>query len=288
MISFMKTEKSFQAVNGYLMLVILIAIISGVIYLMSNEILVVGIPLIFVIMLLLPGFFIINPNSSKVLLLFGAYKGTIKENGFYWALPFYSRSTISLRARNFESERLKVNDKLGNPIMISAILVWKVEDTFKTMFDVDNYEVFVKIQADSAVRKLAGSFPYDQFEDEKASITLSSNFEEVNKSLEEEISERLKLAGLSVIEARLGYLAYAPEIAQAMLKRQQATAIIAARSKMVEGAVGMVEGALKLLSTKKIVELDEEKKAAMVSNLLVVLCGDKDTSPVINTGTLNQ
>ncbi len=284
----MKTEKSFQAINGYLMLVILIAIISGVIYLMSNEILVVGIPLIFVIILLLPGFFIINPNSSKVLLLFGAYKGTIKENGFYWALPFYARSTVSLRARNFESERLKVNDKLGNPIMISAILVWKVEDTFKAMFDVDNYEAFVKIQADSAVRKLAGSFPYDQFEDEKASITLSSNFEEVNKSLEEEISERLKLAGLSVIEARLGYLAYAPEIAQAMLKRQQATAIIAARSKMVEGAVGMVEGALKLLSTKKIVELDEEKKAAMVSNLLVVLCGDKDTSPVINTGTLNQ
>jgi len=284
----MKTEKSFQAINGYLMLVILIAIISGVIYLMSNEILVVGIPLIFVIILLLPGFFIINPNSSKVLLLFEAYKGTIKENGFYWTLPFYARSTVSLRARNFESERLKVNDKLGNPIMISAILVWKVEDTFKAMFDVDNYEAFVKIQADSAVRKLAGSFPYDQFEDEKASITLSSNFEEVNKSLEEEISERLKLAGLSVIEARLGYLAYAPEIAQAMLKRQQATAIIAARSKMVEGAVGMVEGALKLLSTKKIVELDEEKKAAMVSNLLVVLCGDKDTSPVINTGTLNQ
>lgn len=193
-----------------------------------------------------------------------------------------------MKARNFESERIKVNDKLGNPIMISSILVWKVDDTYKALYEVDNFEEFVKVQTDSAVRKLAGSFPYDQFEDEQASITLSSNFEDVNKSLEEEVSERLKLAGITVIEARIGYLAYAPEIAQAMLKRQQATAIIAARSKMVEGAVGMVEGALKLLSNKKIVELDEEKKAAMVSNLLVVLCGDKETSPVINAGTLNQ
>ena len=172
--------------------------------------------------------------------------------------------------------------------MISSILVWKVEDTYKAMFDVDNFENFVKIQTDAAVRKLASSYPYDQFEDAQASTTLSSSFEEVNKSLEEEISERLKLAGINVIEARIGYLAYSPEIAQVMLKRQQATAIIAARSKIVEGAVGMVEMALNLLSTKKLIELDEEKKAAMVSNLLIVLCGDKDIEPVINTGTLNQ
>lgn len=284
----MKIESLKKAVNGYLMLTILFLTVGLIIYFLVNNTVFLGVLLIIFSIFLLPGFFIINPNNSRVLLLFGAYKGTIKQNGFYWVLPFYSKLQISLRARNFESERLKVNDKLGNPIMISAILVWKVEDTYKAIFEVDNYEAFVKIQTDSAVRKLAGSFPYDQFEDEKAEITLSSNFEDVNKSLEEEVSERLKLAGLRVIEARIGYLAYAPEIAQAMLKRQQATAIIAARSKMVEGAVGMVEGALKLLSNKKIVELDEEKKAAMVSNLLVVLCGDKETAPVINAGTLNQ
>jgi regulator of protease activity HflC (stomatin/prohibitin superfamily) len=284
----MKTEISKKAMKGFVMLAISILTIILAVYCLSNSIIPAGVLLIFVLIFLLPGFFIINPNNSRVLLLFGSYRGTIKQNGFYWILPFYLKQNISLRARNFESERLKVNDKLGNPIMISAILVWKVEDTYKAIFDIDNYEAFVKIQTDSAVRKLAGSYPYDQFEDEKAAVTLSSNFEEINKSLEDEVSERLKLAGLTVIEARIGYLAYAPEIAQAMLKRQQATAIIAARSKMVEGAVGMVEGALKLLSAKKIVDLDEEKKAAMVSNLLVVLCGDKDTSPVINTGTLNQ
>lgn len=284
----MKTEILKSAQNGYVMFVILLVMLAVTVLCLVNEILVVGIILLALSIFLIPGFFIINPNNSKVLLLFGAYSGTIKQNGFFWLLPFYYRQEVSLRARNFESERLKVNDKLGNPIMISAILVWKVDDTYKAVFEVDNFEAFVKVQTDSAVRKLAGSYPYDQFEDEKAAITLSSNFLDVNKSLEEEVSERLKLAGITVIEARIGYLAYAPEIAQAMLKRQQATAIIAARSKMVEGAVGMVEGALKLLSTKKIVELDEEKKAAMVSNLLVVLCGDKDTSPVINAGTLNQ
>ncbi|MGE5423727.1 MAG: SPFH domain-containing protein [Syntrophothermus sp.] len=284
----MKTEITIKAASGYLMLVIILITAALTIYFLSVNYPALGIPMLIITIFLAPGFFIVNPNSSKVLLLFGAYKGSVKQNGFFWVLPFYAKSSVSLRARNFESERLKVNDKLGNPIMISAILVWRVEDTFKAMFDVDNYEAFVKIQTDSAVRKLAGSYPYDQFEDEKASVTLSSSFEEVNRTLEEEISERLKLAGLSVVEARIGYLAYSPEIAQAMLKRQQATAIIAARSKMVQGAVGMVEGALHLLSAKNIVELDEEKKAAMVSNLLVVLCGDKETSPVINTGTLNQ
>lgn len=281
-------EKSFKAINGYLMVLVSIILVAVAIVSGINQRIVLTVISIVLFSFIMPGFFIINPNSSKVLLLFGAYAGTIKQYGFYWVLPFYTRESVSLRARNFESERLKVNDKLGNPIMISAILVWRVNDTFKALFEVNNYESFVKIQTDAAVRKLAGSYPYDQFEDEKASVTLSSNFEVVNKSLEEEVIERLKLAGIEVIEARIGYLAYAPEIAQAMLKRQQATAVIAARSKLVEGAVSMVEGALNLLSAKKIVELDEEKKAAMVSNLLVVLCGDKETSPVINTGTLNQ
>ena len=281
-------EKTFKAINGYLM--VLVSIILAAIAIMSglNDGIILTVISIILLVFIMPGFFIINPNSSKVLLLFGAYAGTIKQYGFYWVLPFYIKESVSLRARNFESERLKVNDKLGNPIMISAILVWRVNDTFKALFDVNNYESFVKIQTDAAVRKLAGSYPYDQFEDEKASVTLSSNFEVVNKSLEEEVVERLKLAGIQVVEARIGYLAYAPEIAQAMLKRQQATAVIAARSKLVEGAVSMVEGALNLLSSKNIVELDDEKKAGMVSNLLVVPCGDKETSPVINAGTLNQ
>jgi regulator of protease activity HflC (stomatin/prohibitin superfamily) len=284
----MKTEKKLTKVNGYLMLCIMIVAIAASIASFASENIALGVVSMLIFSFLGPGFFVINPNSSRVMLLFGAYMGTLKENGFFWVNPFYMKREISLKARNFESERIKVNDKLGNPIMISAILVWKVDDTFKSMFEVDNYEDFVKIQTDSAVRKLAGSYPYDQFEDAKADITLSSSFEEVNKSLEEEISERLKLAGITVIEARIGYLAYSPEIAQVMLKRQQATAIIAARSKIVEGAVGMVEMALNLLSAKELIKLDEEKKAAMVSNLLIVLCGDKDIEPVINTGTLNQ
>ncbi len=284
----MKKEVSIKVFNGYLMVIVAIALLSVIIYSFTNEMIIPGLLSLLCFVFVAAGFFIIGPNNSKVLLLFGAYKGSVKDNGFFWALPFYIKTSISLKARNFESERIKVNDKLGNPILISSILVWRVEDTYKALFDVDNYEQFVKVQTDAAVRKLAGSFPYDQFEDEGASITLSSNFEDVSKCLEEEICERLKLAGLSVIEARIGYLAYAPEIAQAMLKRQQASAIIAARFKMVEGAVGMVEGALKLLSKKGIIDLDEEKKAAMVSNLLVVLCGDRETTPVINAGTLNQ
>lgn len=284
----MKTENLKQPINGYLMVVVALILVGCGIYLSIIEEIGIALPLFILFAFTAPGFFIVNPNTACVLLLFGAYKGTVKQNGFFWLLPFYVRKMISLKARNFESERLKVNDKLGNPIMISAILVWKVEDTYMSTFEVDNYSEFVKIQTDSAVRKLAGTYPYDLFEDEKAAITLSSSFEVVSKTLEEEIAERLKLAGITVIEARIGYLAYAPEIAQAMLKRQQATAIIAAREKMVEGAVTMVEGALNMLSSKKIIELDEEKKAAMVSNLLIVLCGDKETSPVINTGTLNQ
>jgi regulator of protease activity HflC (stomatin/prohibitin superfamily) len=252
------------------------------------EIIWLVIPLAICVVFIGPGFFIVNPNASKVLLLFGAYKGSVKLNGFFWVNPFYKRTDISLRARNFESDKIKVNDKIGNPVLISVILVWKVKDTFKAAFEVDNYENFVKVQTDSAVRKLAGTYPYDHFEDERADITLSSNFEQVNDNLEREITERLEMAGLEVIEARIAYLAYAPEIAQAMLRRQQATATVAARHKIVEGAVGMVESALQLLSKKGIIALDEERKAAMVSNLLVVLCGDSQVEPVINTGTLHH
>jgi regulator of protease activity HflC (stomatin/prohibitin superfamily) len=258
-------------------------VVSGI-----YEVLWLTIPLILCIAFIPPGMFIVNPNSSKVLLLFGAYHGSVKQNGFFWAIPFYKRNEISLRARNFESDKIKVNDKIGNPVLISVILVWKVKDTFKAAFEIDNYEIFVKIQTDSAVRKLAGTYPYDHFEDERADITLSSNFEQVNDNLEREIAERLEMAGLEVIEARIAYLAYAPEIAQAMLRRQQATATVAARFKIVEGAVGMVESALQLLSKKAIITLDEERKAAMVSNLLVVLCGDSHVEPVINAGTLHQ
>ncbi len=222
--------------------------------------------------------------------MFGKYIGTVKDNGFYWANPLYTKKGISLRASNFDSERVKVNDKLGNPIMISTIAVWKVKDTFKAAFDVDNYENFVRVQSDAAVRKLASLYPYDNFEDEGQAeeITLRASVNEVSEALEKELAERLDMAGIEVLEARIGYLAYAQEIASAMLKRQQATAIVAARHKIVEGAVSMVEMALEHLSRKKIVELDEERKAAMVSNLMVVLCSDKDVSPIVNTGTLNH
>jgi regulator of protease activity HflC (stomatin/prohibitin superfamily) len=284
----MKTEKSLNPLNGYIVLSALLILCVGIIVLLINGYSLLPVLLILAWLFVASGFVIVAPNNSKVLLLFGAYKGSIKRNGLFWVFPFFLRSSVSLRARNLESEKIKVNDKLGNPIMISVILVWRVNDTFKASFEVDNYENFVKIQTDSAVRKLAGSYPYDHFEDEQATITLSTNFEDVNKSLENEIMERLKIAGIDVIEARIGYLAYAPEIAHSMLRRQQASAVVAARHKIVEGAVGMVESALNLLSTKKIIDLDEEKKAAMVSNLMVVLCGDKDTEPVINTGTLNH
>ncbi len=234
------------------------------------------------------GLLIVNPNESVVLVLFGKYSGTIKQNGFYWVNPFFARKKISLRARNLNSDPIKVNDKLGNPIMIGIVLVWKVENTFKAAFEVDDYIRFVDVQSEAAIRKLAGAYPYDNFDDEEADISLRSGGEEVNHELENELIERLAIAGIQVIEARIAYLAYASEIANAMLRRQQATAIVAARQKIVEGAVSMVEMALEQLSKKNIIELDEDKKAAMVSNLMVVLCSDKDASPVINTGTLHQ
>ena len=284
----MKTEKILTPFNGYLALVIVLITAGFIVYGFSTENLLLAIPLLFVFILLLKGMIVISPNSSKVLLLFGDYKGSVKLNGLFWINPFYSRITLSLRARNFESEKIKVNDKMGNPIMISVILVWRVKDTFKSTFEVDNYENFIRIQTDSAVRKLAGSFPYDHFEDEKATVTLSTNFDDVNLALEHEVTQRLEIAGIEVVESRIGYLAYAPEIAHSMLRRQQASAVVSARHKIVEGAVGMVESALKLLADKDIITFDEDRKATMVSNLMVVLCGDSETKPVINTGTLNQ
>ncbi|WP_421978526.1 SPFH domain-containing protein [Roseivirga seohaensis] len=283
----MKEEKTFEPRSGFPMLLLSFLILFGTI----AALIVTQMPifalffLAFFIMLL--GFFIINPNSSRVMVFFGDYRGTVKKNGFFWVNPFYSKKKVSLRAYNFDSERLKVNDKLGNPIMISVILVWQVKNTYKAMFEVNDYEHFVRVQSDAAVRKLGGSYAYDNFEDD-GEITLRSGMNEVNHDLEEELRERLAMAGIDVIEARIGYLAYAEEIASAMLQRQQATAIVAARQKIVEGAVGMVEMALDELNQKSIVELDEEKKAAMVSNLMVVLCSDRAVTPVVNTGTLNH
>lgn len=280
-------EKEVKASSGYTMLFVLLVLIAATIIgiIMSrNPLFLLLIP---VILLLMVGFFIVNPNSSKVLVLFGAYKGTVKENGFFWANPFYRKIKISLRARNFDSERVKVNDKIGNPILINVILVWQVKDTYKSAFDVDNYVEFVRVQTDAAVRKLAGSYPYDNFDDEQAELTLRSGMDEVNEALETEITERLAIAGIKVMEARIGYLAYAPEIASAMLKRQQAVAIVAARKKIVEGAVGMVEDALTQLAEDNIIDFDDDKRASMVSNLMVVLCGDKEAIPVVNAGTLN-
>lgn len=285
----MSQEKTIKPISGYISLFILIALLGFIIYLCAatnNQL--IGVGLIPFAILMFPGFFFINPNGSRVMTLFGDYKGTVKENGFFWVNPFYVKRKISLRARNFDSERVKVNDSIGNPILISVILVWKVNDTYKSAFEVDDYDNFVRVQTDAAVRNLAGSYPYDNFDDLQKEITLRSGVKEVNHALENELTERLEIAGIDVMEARIGYLAYAQEIASAMLKRQQATAIVAARLKIVEGAVGMVESALQQLSEKDIIELDDSQKAAMVSNLMVVLCSDKDTSPVVNTGTLNQ
>jgi regulator of protease activity HflC (stomatin/prohibitin superfamily) len=287
----MEKEKLDSTSTGYMGLVILLAFLVGGILMLAmfNQYLfgIIAGPLFLVFAsFMATGFLVINPNESSVLTLFGEYKGTLKRNGFYWVNPFFVKKKISLRARNFNSELLKVNDKLGNPIMIGIVLVWKVEETFKAAFQVDDYNRFVEIQSESAVRKLAGHYAYDNFDDEQTDITLRGGGEEVNHVLEKELSERLHIAGINVIEARIAHLAYSAEIAQAMLKRQQATAIVAARSKIVEGAVSMVEMALNKLSDRKIVDLDDERKAVMVSNLLVVLCSDKDASPIVNAGSI--
>ena len=232
------------------------------------------------------GLFIVNPNEARVLQLFGKYVGTVKESGLRWANPFYLKPKISLRVRNFETGKLKVNDNNGNPIEIGTVVVWKVVDTAEALFEVDDYVNFVHVQSESALRNLATDYPYDAYGHDD--VALSSHTSQVSEQLKGEVQARLEKAGVEVIEARISHLAYAPEIAHAMLQRQQASAVIAARAKIVEGAVGMVDMALELLSNKNIVELDEDRKAAMVSNLLVTLCSDRGTQPVVNTGTIYQ
>jgi regulator of protease activity HflC (stomatin/prohibitin superfamily) len=239
-----------------------------------------------VLTFLIAGLFMVNPNEGKVLQLFGEYKGTAKLEGLRWANPFLTKKKVSLRVRNFESSRLKVNDIDGNPIEIAAVVVWKVVETAEAVFEVDDYEHYVKVQSEAALRNLATSYAYDAHDDQH--VSLRGHTGAVADHLKREIQDRLSKAGVQVLEARISHLAYAPEIAAAMLQRQQAGAIIAARQRIVEGAVGMVEMALEMLSAKSIIQLDEERKAAMVSNLLVVLCGDRNTQPVINTGTIYQ
>ncbi len=287
----MEKQKLISSSSGYwamfICIIIILSPIANAFTEISIGILVGTIILSFLGIIGLIGLMIIDPNEARVMILFGKYSGTVKTNGFFWVNPFYIKKKLSLRARNFDSEPLKVNDKLGNPINISVILVWKVENTYKAAFEVDNYENFVRVQTEAAVRKLALSYPYDNFEHEDE-LTLRTGGEEINHMLEEEIRERLEIAGIHVLEARISNLAYASEIAAAMLQRQQATAVVAARTKIVEGAVGMVEMALQMLSEKNIIELDDDKKAAMVSNLMVVLTSDKAAAPVINTGTLHH
>ncbi|MEX1240049.1 MAG: SPFH domain-containing protein [Cyclobacteriaceae bacterium] len=283
----MTKEKINSPVSGYIMVTVVIILLAIALWgLIGLRISAFGL-LILLTIALFPGFFFINPNNSVVLVLFGEYKGTVKSNGFFWVNPFFIKKSISLRARNFDSDKIKVNDKVGNPIQIGVILVWQVKDTFRASFEVDNYETFVKLQTDSAVRRLTGLYPYDNF-DTDSEVTLRSGNEEVNHALEDNLRNRLDMAGIAVIEARIGHLAYAPEIAGAMLRRQQASAVVAARFKIVEGAVSMVHMALEELSKKGIIDLDEERKAAMVSNLMVVLCGDKDATTIVNAGTLTH
>lgn len=292
----MSSEKTRGALSGYLMLLwnlILFGIVVFCIFLAAGfDTPVFLIPMVvFLVWGILTsiGFFIVNPNDACALVLFGTYKGTVKKNGFYWANPFYSKKKITLRARNLNGQKLKVNDKAGNPIEIAAVVVWQVEDTFKAFFDVDDYDEYVIVQSEAAVRHMAGAYPYDTFEDHDDEIlTLRAGADQVNAVLVRELTERFQRAGIKVIEARLSHLAYAPEIAEAMLRRQQASAVVAARTQIVNGAVSMVELALAKLSENNVVNLDEEKKASMVSNLLVVLCSESSATPVVNTGTLYQ
>ncbi|RZK42161.1 MAG: SPFH domain-containing protein [Pedobacter sp.] len=283
----MYQEKITTPFSGYLALTLFLAFLAGGIYALVAQQFIIG-PVVLVVafVLVLPGLIIVNPNESKVLILFGRYIGTVKTDGFFWVHPFATKGKLSLRARNLNGQQLKVNDKMGNPIEIAAVIVWQVNETAKATFAVENYLQYVNIQSEAAVRHLANSFAYDHMEDESAEITLKDGAEKVSILLEQELNDRLSRAGIEVIEARISHLAYAQEIASAMLQRQQATAVIAARKLIVEGAVGMVEMALERLSSKNIIELDEERKAAMVSNLLVVLCGDRSVQPVVNSGTL--
>jgi len=294
-------EATIKPLSGYLMLLVELLLLIVIVFSFYHDVtshhasfgVLIGFLLIVLWIFILPGFIIVNPNESRVLVLFGKYVGTVKDFGFYWVNPFNHKKMVSLRARNLNGSQLKVNDKLGNPIEIAAVVVWQVHDTAKVAFEVNDYNQFVVIQSEAAVRHLANTYPCDNLENEfveghPEEITLRGGGEIVNEMLERELNERLHRAGILVSEARISHLAYAPEIAGAMLQRQQATAVVAARRQIVEGAVGMVEMALDRLSQKKVVDLDEERKAAMVSNLLVVLCSEKSVSSVVNSGTLHH
>ena len=308
--------------NGFIMLFVNIAvlalsiygIVSGIVMLDFNNsqtggwLLGGSILLLVVNIIMWCGFLMLEPNEARVLTWFGQYSGTFTRTGYYWVNPFYTSKKVSLRARNLDAEPIKVNDKVGNPVMIGLVLVWKLKDTYKALFEIDSQtmaanpnsigsdtkglmnalENFVKVQSDAALRQVAGQYAYDDVDDKSDELTLRDGGDEINQQLEQKLDERLALAGIEVVEARINYLAYAPEIAAVMLRRQQASAIITAREKIVEGAVSMVKMALDKLSNEEIVELDDDKKAAMVSNLLVVLCGDDSAQPVVNTGTLNH
>ena len=289
----MLQEKVIKGYSGWLMLMLLVAVLIFSTYMLVPAAeahaalwIIVSLIVMAVDVVCLFGLTAISPNEARVIQLFGLYKGSIKEQGFWWVNPLTTRRRVSLRVRNFESSKLKVNDHDGNPIEIAAVVVWRVVETAEAMFHVDDYEHFVHVQSEAAVRILATTYPYDAHTEGQISLRMSAL--EISHRLREEIQERLAKAGVEVIEARISHLAYAPEIASAMLRRQQASAIIAARQKIVEGAVSMVEMALEQLSSKQIVQLDEERKASMVSNLLVVLCRDRDAQPVVNTGTLYQ
>ena len=286
-------ERQRSAVSGWLMLPVLLALAAAALRSLFLALQAQSIVWVLASVLAevatvvgLGGFFVVNPNEGRVLQLFGAYRGTVRTAGLRWASPFFTKRAVSLRVRNFESGKLKVNDLDGNPVEIAAVVVWRVVDTAEAVFEVDSYEDYVKVQTESAIRNLATRYPYDTHDDEK--VSLRGNTASVAGDLKHEIQDRLAKAGVEVIEARISHLAYAPEIAAVMLRRQQAAAIIAARARIVEGAVGMVDMALQLLSKSNVVQLDEERKAAMVSNLLVVLCADREAQPVVNTGTLYQ
>jgi regulator of protease activity HflC (stomatin/prohibitin superfamily) len=286
-------ERSVTTLSGYMMLLVLALSVAGALFALSlfaagegrigaALLLICGL----VFFLTVPGFYLIQPNQAAAILLFGDYKGTDRRPGLRWVLPWLTRQKISVRVHNVTSEKLKINDKRGNPVEIASNVVWRVTDTAQALFDVDDYKAFVEIQIESAVRAIGSRYPYDDFEHEEK--TLRGDGAHVADELQAELQERVAIAGVSVDECRLTHLAYAPEIAQAMLRRQQAEAVIAARTRLVEGAVTMVELALDQLSAKNVVELDDERRAAMVSNLMVVLCGERDTQPVVNTGTLYQ
>ena len=285
-------ERERQVTNGALVLVAGVAGIGGAVWWFVQAIrtqdglqVFGSIGLLVLSLILLAGLFSVSPNEARVLQLFGAYVGTVRTPGLRWANPLYTKHKVSVRVRNFESAKLKVNDLDGNPIEIGAVVVWKVVDTAEAVFEVDDYNNYVHVQSEAALRNLATNYPYDSHDDQES---LRGTTNKIAEHLKQEIHDRLMKAGVEVLEARISHLAYAPEIAAAMLQRQQAGAIIAARQRIVEGAVGMVEMALEMLSAKRVVELDEERKAQMVSNLLVVLCGERGTQPVVNTGTIHQ